>query len=351
MKTIEVNVCPAYSVKIGGGLLTAAGAALHAAAPGAEKAAVVTDDNVELLWADRLEAVLRDAGFETARFVIPHGEAQKSPESYFALLTFLAEEGFSRTDAVLALGGGTVCDLAGFAAATYLRGVPLGMLPTTLLAMADAAVGGKTGIDLPAGKNLVGAFYQPAFVLCDTDTLNTLPQQQFSEGCAEILKCAVLGDRALFEQLCTVGRGFDREAVITACIGLKAACVAADEHDRGQRRLLNLGHTVGHAIEAKSNYTVSHGIAVAMGLAVIARAAAAHGICGADCAEAVTGALTALGLPAAPCFGLTELLPFLMQDKKRRGSEIDLIVPETVGRCRVETVPAAQLEAFLKAGF
>ena len=351
MKTIEVNVHPAYSVKVGSGLLTAAGKALRTAAPEAEKAAIVTDDNVEQLWADRLEDALRDANYETTRFVLPHGETQKNPASYFSLLTFLAEEGLSRTDAVLALGGGTVCDLAGFAAATYLRGVTLGMLPTTLLAMADAAVGGKTGIDLPAGKNLVGAFYQPVFVLCDTDTLLTLPPQRFSEGCAEILKCAVLGDTGLFETLRIEGRDFDREMVIAACIEQKAVCVAADEHDRGQRRLLNLGHTVGHAIETRSNYTVSHGVAVAMGLAVIAKAAAAHGICDAACTEAVTEALTALGLPVAPCFGLQELLPYLMQDKKRRGGKIDLIVPETVGRCRIETVPPARLEAFLRAGF
>ena len=350
MNTVKVQTDPAYSVFIGGGCLATAGAVLRGLLPQAEKLAVVTDDNVELLWADRLEAGLLSAGFETVRFVLPHDEGQKDAEHYFALLCFLAEEGLTRTDAVLALGGGMVTDLAGFAAATYLRGIPLVTLPTTLLAMTDAAVGGKTGIDLPMGKNLAGAFYQPSAVFCDTDALTTLPAKEFTAGCAEVLKYAVLGDRALFDLLRKAGKSFDREAVIESCIAMKAGFVAADAHDRGRRKLLNLGHTVGHAIESKSGYAVSHGEAVAMGLAVIARAAAAHGVCSAACSAEIEAALTALGLPTRCPYGLPELLPYLLRDKKRRGDDFDLIVPEDVGRCRVETVAADGLEAFLKAG-
>ena len=351
MKTVEIHTNPAYSVFIGGGRLAAAGVVLRSLLPEAEKLAVVTDDNVALLWADGLESGLRAAGFETVRFELPYGEIQKDAAHYFSLLRFLAEEGFSRTDAVLALGGGMVTDLAGFAAATYLRGVSLVLCPTTLLATVDAAVGGKTGIDLPEGKNLAGAFYQPTAVLCDTDTLRTLPVKELTEGCAEVLKYAVLGDRELFDRLLAEGRRFDREAVIAACVAMKGEFVAADEHDWGRRKLLNLGHTVGHAIEARSAYAVSHGSAVAMGLAVIARAAAARGICTAACAGEIEAALAALDLPTRCPYGLGELLPYLRRDKKRRGEVFDLIVPETIGRCRVETVSADGLEAFLKAGF
>ena len=291
MRTVEVQTNPAYRVTVGSGLLSAAGAAVRALLPAAETFAVVTDDVVEPLWADRLEKSLRAAGGETVRFVLPHGETAKRPEHYFALLSFLAEQGLSRTDAVLALGGGAVSDVSGFAAATYLRGIALVMLPTTLLAMVDAAVGGKTGIDLPVGKNLAGAFYQPAAVFCDTDTLNTLPTEQFTAGCAEVLKCAVLGDRALFDRLRSEGQAFDRETVIADCAAMKAAFVAADERDLGQRKLLNLGHTLGHAIEAWSGYAIPHGAAVAMGLVAVARASAAHGICSAECAGEIEAAL------------------------------------------------------------
>ena len=350
MRKVEVGVSPAYSVTVGGGLLDSVGAALRTLLPEAEKPVIVTDDDVALLWADRLEFSLRTAGYAPVRFVLPKGEAAKRPEHYFALLRFLAEEEITRTDAVLALGGGAVSDVAGFAAATYLRGIPLVLLPTTLLAMADAAVGGKTGIDLPEGKNLAGAFYQPAAVYCDTDTLNTLPRQQFTDGCAEVLKYAVLGDRALFDSLRLTGRQFRRESVIADCVAMKAAFVSADEHDRGQRKLLNLGHTVAHALEARSGYALSHGAAVAIGMAVIARASAAAGICTPECAAEITAALSALELPTAcPC-GLEELKPYLTQDKKRRGGVLDLIVPEAVGRCRIEPLPLDDAIAFLKAG-
>jgi len=350
MKTISVQGDRPYSVAVGGGLLASAGDAVRRFLPEAEKIALVTDDNVELLWADRAEDALRESGAEVYRFVLPQGEQSKTPEHYLALLAFLAEEGFSRTDAVAALGGGVVSDLAGFAAATYLRGISYVTLPTTLLAMVDAAVGGKTGVNLPAGKNAVGAFWAPAAVLCDTETLNTLPRQQFTEGCAEVLKYAVLTDRPRFVTLLSEGRDFDRTAVIADCIAVKASFAAADERDLGRRKLLNLGHTLGHALEAKSGFSLGHGSAVAMGMAAVARAAAANGICDAACADAIAEGLRELGLPTElPCTA-EELLPFLLRDKKRRGSRIDLIVPEAIGACRILTLPAAKAGAWLKAG-
>ena len=350
MRTVEVGLSPAYGVRVGGGLLSSVGVCLRTLLPDAETPVVVTDGSVAALWADKLEEGLRTAGYAPVRFVLPAGETAKRLEHYFTLLRFLAEEGLTRTDAVLALGGGTVSDTAGFAAATYLRGLPLITLPTTLLAMADAAVGGKTGIDLPEGKNLVGAFYQPAAVYCDTDALCTLPRQSFTDGCAEVLKYAVLGDRALFDALRQSGQCFPRERVIADCVAMKAAFVAADEHDRGARKMLNLGHTVAHALEARSGYAMPHGAAVAVGLAVIARASAAAGICPPDCAAEILAALSALELPTVcPC-GMEELRPYLAQDKKRRGGVLNLIVPEAVGRCRIEPLPLDDAVAFLKAG-
>ena len=187
------------------------------------------------------------------------------------LLNFLAENKLTRSDALIALGGGVVGDLTGFAAATYLRGIDYIQIPTTLLAAVDSSVGGKTAIDLPSGKNLVGAFYQPKLVLCDTDTLNTLPEDIFRDGCAEVIKYGVLYDAELFAHLDESGLSFDREAVIARCVELKRDVVAEDEFDRGKRQKLNLGHTIGHGIEACSGYGISHGKAVAMGMTIITK--------------------------------------------------------------------------------
>ena len=351
MKKVTVSASSEYDVLIGAGLLTAAGEQFKTALPGAEKLAVVTDDNVELLYADTLEQSLAAAGFDVCRFVLPHGEAEKTGENYLQLLRFLADEGLTRADAVIALGGGVVGDLAGFAAATYLRGVRFVQMPTTLLAMVDSSVGGKCAVDLPAGKNLAGAFYQPCAVLADTDCLATLPPEEFAEGCAEILKYAILGDAALFDTLTRCGRSFDRETVIAACVEAKANYVAADERDGGVRALLNLGHTVGHAVERRSDYTVSHGEAVAMGLGVMARAADAAGDCGREDADAVCAALRAFGLPDAPNYPPAELLPLMYADKKRRGDTITLAVIRGIGNCELRTLPFAKLESYLKAGF
>ena len=270
MKTVEVRASGAYTVKIGSGLLDALGRELSALASGS--VLVVTDSNVAPHYLQRACASLRQAGFAVCSVEIPAGESSKNLENFGLLLRVLAQKRLTRTDTVVALGGGVTGDLAGFAAASYLRGVRLVQVPTTLLAMVDSSVGGKTAVDLPEGKNLVGAFHQPALVLCDTDTLDTLPEAVFREGCAEVIKTAILFDRPLFRQLAQQGTGFDREDVIARCVAHKRDIVAEDEFENGSRRLLNLGHTVGHAVEKCSGYTVSHGAAVAIGTAVMARA-------------------------------------------------------------------------------
>lgn len=249
MKKIEVTASRNYTVHIGSGILPELGPLLRAQVPG-ERVCIVTDDTVQALYGAQAEASLTQAGFAVCTFAFPHGEQSKCAATYLKLLNFLAEQHLTRTDAIVALGGGVPGDLAGFAAATYLRGIAFAQVPTTLLAAVDSSVGGKTAIDLDAGKNLAGAFWQPCLVLCDYDTLQTLPEEIFADGCAEVIKYGVLGDEALFAHLEQYGLAFDRERVITRCVEMKRDVVAADEFDNGQRQLLNLGHTLGHAVEA-----------------------------------------------------------------------------------------------------
>ncbi len=349
MKTIHVNASRSYDVIVGSGLLPQAGEYIRPFCPGG-LCAIVTDDTVDALYSEVVEKSLQAAGLKAVKYVFFHGEQGKNPQNYLELLEFLAENGLSRSDAVIALGGGVPGDLAGFAAATYLRGIAFVQLPTTLLAAVDSSVGGKTAIDLNAGKNLAGAFYQPSLVLCDVDTLSTLPDVQFRAGCAEVIKYALLQDEAFFNDLMVSGTAFHREAVIARCVAYKRDIVAADEFDRGCRQLLNLGHTVGHAIELRSDFAYCHGEAVALGMAVIARACAAKGLCAQDCARAVEDILARFDLPSSCSFGAEELSALMYADKKRRGDTITLVIPQALGQCRLYPLPAAELADFVKAG-
>ena len=342
MKTVEVRASGAYTVKIGSGLLDALGRELSALASGS--VLVVTDSNVAPHYLQRACASLRQAGFAVCSVEIPAGESSKNLENFGLLLRVLAQKRLTRTDTVVALGGGVTGDLAGFAAASYLRGVRLVQVPTTLLAMVDSSVGGKTAVDLPEGKNLVGAFHQPALVLCDTDTLDTLPEAVFREGCAEVIKTAILFDRPLFRQLAQQGTGFDREDVIARCVAHKRDIVAEDEFENGSRRLLNLGHTVGHAVEKCSGYTVSHGAAVAIGTAVMARA-----FCREDREENLA-VLKKFGLPLETDFTPEELAQAALSDKKRQGDTVTLVVPTAVGHCELCSIPVSELQSVIEAG-
>lgn len=350
MKTVTVNASKKYDILIAEGLMEKAGEHIRGIAPNSEKAAVITDDSVAPLYAGKLEKSLIDAGFSVCRFTLPHGEASKNAENYIKILNFLAENQITRTDLVVALGGGVVGDISGFASATFLRGVKYIQIPTTLLAMVDSSVGGKTAIDLETGKNLAGAFYQPSLVLCDLTALETLPVEIFTDGCAEVLKYGVLGDRELFDHLIDKGREFDREYVVTRCVEMKRDYVCEDEFDTGIRRELNLGHTVGHAVEKCSNFTVSHGSAVAIGMTIIAKASAEKGICDISCAEEIEKGLKILGLPTKTDFTADELLPAMLSDKKRTGGTVSFIVPKLIGKCEVYPMPVSDISDFVKAG-
>ena len=349
MKSITISTSKAYCVTIGAGLLSTLGKETAALCkPG--KAAILSDSHVWPLYGKTATESLKNVGFETVSYIFPAGESSKTGETYLSILNFLAEKHITRSDCIIALGGGVVGDMAGFVAATFLRGVSYIQVPTTLLAAVDSSVGGKTAIDLPAGKNLAGAFYQPKLVLCDTNTLNTLPNDIFRDGCAEIIKYGVLYDPALFAHLEQQGLSFDREYVIARCVELKRDVVMKDEFDTGDRMRLNLGHTFGHGIEAMSNFTISHGKAVAIGMAIVSRAAASFGICGHKTKDSILALIRHFGLPTDTSCPAPDIYRCALSDKKRSGGTVNLIIPERIGFCRMEPTPVEKLQSFLEAG-
>ncbi len=260
-------------------------------------AAIVSDDTVYALYGERTVKALEKTGYRVHSFTFPAGEGSKNLSTYADVLHFLGEHRFSRSDVVVALGGGVVGDLAGFAAATYQRGMGFAQIPTTLLAAVDSSVGGKTAVDLPTGKNQAGSFYQPCIVICDPNTLETLPEEQYRCGCAEIIKYAMLGNAAFFEELYKTPVREQYEHVIEVCVQMKRDIVGADEYDLGRRRTLNLGHTFGHAVEQCSDFSLLHGEAVAIGMTTVTRAAVKRGICGEETLARLLDILHRYGLP------------------------------------------------------
>ena len=349
MKTVSVTASRNYDIHIDSGLLSQLGTQV-AALGKIQTVALVSETTVYPLYGKQAEGSLRQAGLNVVSFVFPAGESSKNANVYLELLNFLAKNRLTRTDALVALGGGVVGDLTGFAAATYLRGIRFVQVPTTLLAAVDSSVGGKTAIDLEVGKNLVGAFWQPSLVLCDTDTLDTLPREIFLDGCAEVIKYAILYDSDFFHYLASTGPGFDKAYVIERCVTMKRDVVARDEFDTGERRLLNLGHTVGHGVEAKSNFTLSHGKSVAIGTAIIARSAVNYQLLSQECAIKIENLLREFCLPVRTQDSAKELASFALSDKKRTGDTVSLVVPRAIGRCEILTTPVEELEKFIQAG-
>ena len=349
MKRRSVSASKRYDVLIGSGLFAELGERA-AQVLRSRRLAVVSDTNVAPLYLQRALECLRASGFEVDSFVFPAGEASKCGQTYLSLLNFLAEKHLTRADALVALGGGVVGDLTGFAAATYLRGIASVQVPTTLLACVDYSVGGKTAIDLPAGKNLAGAFYQPDLVLCDTQLLKTLPAEVFSDGCAEVVKYGMLGSAELLERLLQAPAGEHLEYVVAKCVEMKRDVVEGDEFDTGRRQLLNLGHTFAHSIEAASHYTIPHGRAVAMGMRLITRAAVDKGLCPARCLEVLEALLETHGLPLHTDMDAESLAQGALSDKKRAGGTLNLVVPCAFGESRLNPVPVAELTDWARAG-
>lgn len=346
METVEINVSKKYDIKIGRGLIEKSGEFVKEFEK-IKKIAVITDDIVDKLYSKIVVNSLENAGFEVVKYVIPNGEHSKNSENFIEILNFLAENELTRTDCVFALGGGVVGDLSGFCAATYLRGIHFIQCPTTLLAMVDSSVGGKTAIDLKAGKNLAGAFYQPDLVICDCNTLKTLSEEIFSDGCAEIIKYGAISDKNLLSHLKEKGLNFDLEKVIKRCVELKCETVTKDEFDLGLRQLLNFGHTIGHSIEALSRYEISHGKGVAMGMAIITKACVKNGLCEKNVENELVEIIEKFKLPINSPYKTDEMIEIIKNDKKRKGDNITLVVPESLGKCVLKTIPIAEIKNLL----
>lgn len=342
MSTLALDVAlgaRSYPIRIGAGLL--GDATTWRGAIRGRHALVVTNDVVAPLYLARVEAGL--AGLDHAALILRDGEAQKTLANAGEVFARLAALGATRDATIVALGGGVIGDLAGFAAACWMRGIDFVQMPTTLLAMVDSSVGGKTGVNLPAGKNLVGAFHQPRAVIADTATLATLPEREYRAGLAEVVKYGAIGDTALFAWLeanaDALGARDERalaEAIAASCRH-KAGVVARDEHEHGERALLNFGHTFGHALETDRGYgTLLHGEAVAIGMLLAARLSARLGLAGDAEAERLARLLVALGLPTEPpAADPRRLLDLMRLDKKNLGSTLRLILWRGVGAAEI----------------
>ena len=349
MKTIHVSASKSYDILISRGILSRAGEEIQKAC-GVHEALIVSEDTVWPLYGETVLTSMKNAGFDVTSFTFPHGEQSKNLGVYAEILNALASRHISRKGLVVALGGGVVGDMAGFAAATYQRGIRFVQIPTTLLSQVDSSVGGKTAVDLPAGKNLVGAFCQPSLVLCDPHTLATLPDPIFYDGCAEVIKEAVLKSHTFFEDLRKTPAREQIEHILDFCISMKRDVVEQDEFDTGARQFLNLGHTFGHAVEAASDFSISHGSAVSIGMVMITRAAVKKGYCKKETLEALTALLRQYHLPVEVPYPAAQLLEIAKSDKKTAGKTVNLIVPATIGRCRIVPIQTNEILDWLVAG-
>ncbi len=354
MQKITINASRTYDVITAPVLLNQSGQLIRQAlGEKTTKVCIVTDDNVSPLYRAPLKESLKKAGFEVVSFVFPHGEAYKSMVTVSRLLDFLAYKQLTRSDAIIALGGGIVGDLAGFAAATFLRGIQFVQIPTTLLAAVDSSVGGKTAVNLSAGKNLAGAFWQPSLVLFDTDTISTLSDELLLDGVAEAIKAGIIADKDFFSYIAQIDNLTDPEVITTLssrAIWIKQQVVEADERDTGVRQLLNLGHTIGHAIEKCSNFSISHGHAVAMGMVIVAKASMKNGWTEDDCLTPLLNILHKFGFPLECPYNAAELTNAALKDKKRTGDTITLVIPVALGNCQLKQLPVDEMESFIEGG-
>lgn len=341
---IHVKASGEYDVLIGKNLIYYTGELVKGVLPVC-KIALITDSIVDVLYSEIVRKSLTESGFEVVKFVFPFGESSKNLTTYGKILNFFAENGLSRTDAVVALGGGVVGDMAGFASATYLRGIKYVQIPTTLLAQIDSSVGGKTAVDLDAGKNLVGAFCQPKLVICDTAVLKTLPEEIFLDGMGETAKYALL-DKAVFDLLSLNEYPLDK--LVYLCVDYKRKIVEQDEFEGGIRKLLNLGHTVAHGIEKLSEYKIPHGKAVAMGLEVILGGSFKHGYIDEKTYIQMQSVINKCVKKQIIPYSINNIAICAFADKKRSGDCIDVVTVHGVGDCRIEKISVDSLGDFLK---
>lgn len=346
MQTLKIETTKPYDVIIGKNILKNIGKELKSRFNQCS-IALVTDDIVNNLYGETVKEQLIASGFTVNTFVFPNGEKSKNMATFSEILEFFATNQVTRSDLAIALGGGVVGDITGFAAATYLRGIDYIQIPTTFLAAIDSSVGGKTAINLHSGKNLAGAFHQPSLVYCDYETMKTLPFARFGDGIAEALKYGILQDKKLFDTIAKNDIWENMEEIIVTSLKIKRDLVLTDEFDKGQRQLLNLGHTIGHAIEKESDFTITHGHAISIGMVLIAKIAAAHNTLQEDCITTIIKALNRYDLPTTCPYKMETLIETIKQDKKRKGDTITFIMPQKIGHCILQPINIDELRTFL----
>ena len=346
---MTVHTAKPYEILLERGMLSRAGEeCAKLFAPGA-RAMIISDSNVYPLFGEKVAASLREAGFRVFSCTFPAGEQSKQLSTVEGFYRALAENHFTRSDFVVALGGGVTGDMAGFAAATFLRGIDFVQVPTSLLAQVDSSVGGKTGVDLPFGKNLVGAFHQPRLVLIDPDTLDALPPHFFADGMGEVIKYGCIRDKDLFENLEKQDVKEHLEEVIFRCVDCKRRIVEADALEKGERMLLNFGHTLGHAMEKLRDFQgLSHGEAVGIGMVLISKAGEKAGLTQPGTAKRIAALLEKYGLPTKTTDTPAELAAAASLDKKTDGDNLHLILLQTIGESYIHTIPTAELQEFLQ---
>lgn len=348
MRKITVNASKKYDVIIEKGAIDKVGEyALSAGLSG--KACIISDTNVAPIYMERVKKSLSEAGLGTVEYVFPAGEASKNAQTFIDILNFLAQSHLTRKDTLFALGGGVCGDMTGFCAATYMRGIPFVQIPTSLLASVDSSVGGKTAIDLECGKNLAGAFYQPEVVVFDPDVLSTLKADFYADGMAEVIKYAMISPRGI-DGLIIGDTESNLEEIIYRCIEIKRDVVVEDEFESGIRRILNFGHTAGHAIEKAADFKLSHGRCVAMGMCIVTRAWEKRGLCAAGTYEKLVKMLDKFSLDTKCTYSAQILRDIALGDKKAEGSSMNLVVPVSMGECEVVKVSMEELFDIFKEG-
>lgn len=349
MRTVRVNTGKPYDICIERGILDRCGEYAKALSK-AERVTVISDSNVAPIYMDRVKTSLEKEGFKVCEHIFKAGEEQKHLGSIAEMYNTLAEFSMTRKDIAVALGGGVTGDMAGFVAASYMRGIDFIQIPTSLLSQVDSSVGGKTGVDLPQGKNLVGAFHQPIAVLIDPDTLKTLTDDFICDGMGEIIKYGCIKDAALFENLEKQNALEHIEDIIEICVSIKRDVVNRDEKESGERKLLNFGHTLGHAIEKIYNFKgISHGMAVAIGMVLIAKAGEKQGITESGTADRIAALCKKYGLPTSDKASFEQMAKAARGDKKAAGSSIDLVLLSKIGDSFTKKVELSELCSFITA--
>lgn len=334
MDKIKINGSTSYEYIIDRGLLTSSGNILRDSV-GGNNALIVTDTNISNLYLEKVSASLENADYKTHSVIFDASESSKNLNNYTILLNTLSENNFSKSDIIIALGGGLIGDLAGFAAATYKRGLKFVIMPTTLLAAVDSSIGGKTAINLPNAKNSVGIIRNPSIILCDPTCLSTLPIEALRDGYAEIVKYGILEGIEIIDALNTAISSADYSDIILKSVNIKKKYVEEDESDLNLRQFLNLGHLFGHAIEACSNYTISHGSAVAKGLNLEIKCATTAGFCDESMYRKINDILVSLNFDLSCDYSSKELLKYMLQDKRIQKETINVIIPISFGDYKI----------------